>query len=284
MQWHPLFAYLLRPLLQDYYDVETNVSVGDLPRSADITLLRRTAAGPIPFKAIWSHLTPWNVLEFKGPTVDPRLTDPDLLIEVGLGVERRLNDEQERQRQPRVGRGEVSYWYIANHLGWRFLAEVELLLGHPPERLGEGLWRFSCLGRSLFLVSNDLLPVDRESVPLHLVSREPRERELELARQVVMQPGFWKTYGPWLAYLHPEILKEVQAMAKTAEIKLDLDLDIRPLIAQLGVPTIVHQMDVKAVVDALGMDAKAVVDALGVEQILSSLTPEQREEFKRRLQ
>src|SRR5260370_21894127 len=31
MQWHPLFAQLLRPLVQDYYEVQTNVPVGDAP-------------------------------------------------------------------------------------------------------------------------------------------------------------------------------------------------------------------------------------------------------------
>ena len=40
-QWYPLFAQLLRPLVEDYYQIETNVPVGDLPRAADIVLLRR---------------------------------------------------------------------------------------------------------------------------------------------------------------------------------------------------------------------------------------------------
>lgn len=38
-QWHPLFAELVR-LLQDYFEVQTNVAVGDLPREADIVLER----------------------------------------------------------------------------------------------------------------------------------------------------------------------------------------------------------------------------------------------------
>ena len=38
MQWHPLFANMLRPVVRDYYDVETNLPVGDAPRSADIVL------------------------------------------------------------------------------------------------------------------------------------------------------------------------------------------------------------------------------------------------------
>jgi hypothetical protein len=31
MQWHPIFTYLLRPLVESYYDVQTDVPVGDLP-------------------------------------------------------------------------------------------------------------------------------------------------------------------------------------------------------------------------------------------------------------
>ena len=88
MQWHPIFAQLLRPLLHDYYEVQTDVPVGDAPREADIVLLRRTSKVPLPFHGLWQHLTTWNVLEFKGPTVDPRLRDLDLLVELGLGIDR----------------------------------------------------------------------------------------------------------------------------------------------------------------------------------------------------
>ena len=35
MQWHPLFAQLLRPLLEKDYDIQINMPVGDLPREAD---------------------------------------------------------------------------------------------------------------------------------------------------------------------------------------------------------------------------------------------------------
>jgi hypothetical protein len=33
IQWHPLFAQLLRPLMEGYYDVEINMPVGDAPRN-----------------------------------------------------------------------------------------------------------------------------------------------------------------------------------------------------------------------------------------------------------
>src|SRR5437879_4899721 len=96
-QWHPIFAGLLRPLLQDYYDVQTSVPVGDGPREADILLLRRTSDAPSPFRGLWRHLTTWNIVEFKGPTVSARVRDIDWLVEVGLGIDRRLNEQQQRE-------------------------------------------------------------------------------------------------------------------------------------------------------------------------------------------
>src|SRR5947209_8150407 len=140
IQWHPLFAQLLRSLVEDYYAVETNVPVGDLPREADILLLRRTTPAPPPFHGIWQHLTQWNVLEFKGPSDDPALRDLDLLVEVGLGIDRRLNEQRTREGLAVQERTEVSFWYLANHLGRRFLAEAQDLFG-TCEPLTAGLWR-----------------------------------------------------------------------------------------------------------------------------------------------
>src|SRR5947209_11138087 len=90
MQWHPIFARLLRPAVEGYYDVETTFPVGDAPREADFVLLRRTGSAPPPFRGLWRHLTSWNILEFKGPTVSPRRGHIESLIELGLGIDRRL--------------------------------------------------------------------------------------------------------------------------------------------------------------------------------------------------
>ena len=95
-QWHPVFAELLRPLVESPYEVEANVPVGDAPRQADFVSLRRTRAGPLPAAGLWHGLTTWNVLEFKGPTVSRREEDLDLLAEGGLGVHRRFNEARAR--------------------------------------------------------------------------------------------------------------------------------------------------------------------------------------------
>jgi hypothetical protein len=96
-QWHPIFAKVLRPAVEVYYEVQTNLPVGDAPREADFVLLRRTAQAPPPIRGLWRHLTPWSILEFKGLTVSPRRADVDLLIELGLGIDRRLQEERARQ-------------------------------------------------------------------------------------------------------------------------------------------------------------------------------------------
>ncbi len=56
-QWHPIFAQLLRPLLEAYYEVQTTVAVGDAPREADFVRLRRTAPTTPPFRGLWPNLT-----------------------------------------------------------------------------------------------------------------------------------------------------------------------------------------------------------------------------------
>src|SRR5471030_2554383 len=108
-QWHPIFDDLLRKALQDYYEVQTNVPVGDLPREADIVLVRRASKAKPPFRTLWKHLTRWNVLEFKGRSESARVNDVDLLVEVGLGIHRRL---QEQEPNSKIGRVHVSFWYL----------------------------------------------------------------------------------------------------------------------------------------------------------------------------
>src|SRR5262245_61594575 len=129
IQWHPIFAALLRPMLELYYEIRTNVPVGDLPRAAGIGLLRRLGAAAPPFGGRWRLWTPWNVVDFKGPTVSARVDDLDRLMELGLGIRRRLNELRTREQPARLRRDEVSFWYVANRLGKRWLKGAAQLLG-----------------------------------------------------------------------------------------------------------------------------------------------------------
>jgi hypothetical protein len=100
----------LRPIVEGYYDVETNVPVGDLPRETDVVLLRRTTAQALPFQSLWRHLTTWNIFEYKGPSKSARVADVDLLIELGLGIHRRLNEERRKNKARPVSTADVSFW------------------------------------------------------------------------------------------------------------------------------------------------------------------------------
>ncbi len=189
-QWHPIFAELLRPLLQDYYDVQTNVPVGDAPREADILLLRRTSDGPTPFHGLWRHLTTWNVLEFKGPSVSARLSDLSLLIELGLGIHRRLNEDRQRQRLSPRKPAELSFWYIVRTMGRRFMGGARQRLDHLEE-IESGLWRSQVLQHLVFLVDSERFASQPDSVPLHLLFERAPEQERELGNLVIEQPQFW---------------------------------------------------------------------------------------------
>jgi hypothetical protein len=188
--------------VEAYYDVQTTVPVGDAPREADFVLLRRTTRATLPFQGLWRHLTSWNILEFKGPTVSPRRGDIELLIELGLGIDRRLRVDYAARGQVRLPSEDVSFWYLANHLGRRFVRAAERTLG-GLEALGSGLWRSRVLGRLVMLVSSIELPVEADSLPLHVVGIEPAATERQVAQLVVERPVLQQRYGGWLATLHP---------------------------------------------------------------------------------
>lgn len=277
-QWHPLFTQLIRPAMERYYLLQANMPVGDAPREADLVLLRRTSTGPLPFQGLWKDLTTWDVLEFKGPTVSPRLGDLDLLVELGLGIHRRLNEERLRQRLSPLGPREMSFWYLTNRLGSRFLRGAEQRLGHL-EPHGSGVWRCPVLQRMVFLVSTVNLPVDEDSLPLHLLGKEPRATELAVGHFVAEQPALWQRYGAWLKVLHPATFQEIRAMARAAG--RELKINWRAAIEEEGLDEFIRQVGLKRLVEEVG--PKRVIEEMGLDWLLSQLTPAERRELKRRL-
>jgi hypothetical protein len=282
-QWHPIFAQLLRPAVEGYYEVLTTVPVGDAPREADFVLVRRTATAPPPFRGLWRHLSPWNVFELKGPTVVPRRRDVDLLVELGLGIDRRLRAGHLGPKRTALGREEVSFWYLANHLGRRWLRDAQEALG-SLEAMGAGLWRSRALGHLVWLVSSIDLPVEEDSLPLHLIGREPLDTERQVAQFVGERPELQQRYGGWVASLHPTAWKEIEAMAKAAGKALPIDL--RPAIESLGLKRVLEQVGIDRVVNEVGIDRilASLSPAERLERILASLSPAERRELKRRLQ
>jgi hypothetical protein len=267
-QWHPIFDDLLRRTLQDYYEVQTNVPVGDLPREADIVLVLRASSKKPPFRTLWKHLTRWNILEFKGRSESARVGDVDLLVQVGLGVHRRL---QEQDPKTKIDRAEVSFWYLANHLGKRFLERVIELTG-KLESTGPGLWRGQVLGRTLWLVSNNEVVIDVESAPVSVLSEQSAERALQLARVVVASDELWQTNSPLLGASFPALFQEFEDMAtKRGRKKLDFGDMVRNIIT-VASP---EELDRSGVTEQ-------ILEKVGVDRIFAALKPEQLRELLKR--
>jgi hypothetical protein len=299
IQWHPIFASLLRPLLEPRYEVRTEVPVGDAPRVADLVLIRRTTAAASAGQGLWNGLTTWNVLEFKGPTVSPRRGDLRLLVELGLGITRRLNEERVAAGQREYGAEEVAFWFLANRLGQRFLriAESELDVG-ALQPVGPGVWRCRVLRHLVFLVSGTHLPVERDSLPLHVLARASHTAELQVARLVGAEPPLWKAYGPLLLGFHPDAVEELLTMARTTNRKFDFHIEgfikafgLGGLIDKIGLERIVEQVGTKKLVEELGtkklveeVGTKKLVEELGVDRIFASMSPAERRAFKRKME
>jgi hypothetical protein len=278
-QWHPLFAEILRPWLEKYYEVQTNVPVGDVPREADIVLLRRISSSPPPFQGIWKELTTWNILEFKGPSVSPRSKDLEYLLELGLGIDRRMNEKRAKQKLPPLRPENVSFWFLANQVGKKFLRDCQNKVGLLKE-LGPGFWRFNLLGHPLFLVSRVELVVNPDSVPLHLLAQEPRETQLEVGKLLLNQPALLEQFLEWFATLHPQAWEELKTMARTK--KKDLELNIRPLADYMGLEKVIEQLGVKKIINKVGL--KGILQKYSLDELLANLSPSQQAELKKRLQ
>jgi hypothetical protein len=204
IQWHPLFTRLLRPQLERYYEMRTEVPVGDLPRRADLVLLRRVGPEPMPFQGLWRYPPPWNALDFKGRTESARPAHLPLLIELGLGIARRLREDLRDHAGGKVAAEEISFWYVASRLGNRFLNAAAGGLQNWS-LLNPGIWHGCVLGHRVFLVSTVDLPVDDDSLPLHVLAAEPPGRERDVGRFLTATGERLATYGGVFSVFHQSI-------------------------------------------------------------------------------
>jgi hypothetical protein len=142
------------------------------------------------------------------------------------------------------------------------------------------------------------LPVEADSLPLHIVGHEPFGIECAVAQMIVEQPGLQQRYGGWMASLHSSAWKEIEAMVRKAGKGLKIDL--RPAIESMGLGHVIEQVGRKRVIEEIGskqfieevgrkrvieeIGSKHFIQEIGLEDFLANLSPADRRELKRRLQ
>jgi hypothetical protein len=296
IQWHRLFTRLLRPQVERYYEIRTEMPVGDLPRRADLVLLRRVGVGPPPFQGLWRYLTPWNALAFKGRTEAARPAHLPLLVELGLGIARRLHEEGQPASARSVAAEGISFWYLASQLGRRFLHAAASGL-QDWGLLGPGVWHGRVLGHPVFLVSTADLPVDDYSLPLHVLAAEPPAREREVGEFLTATEERLAAYGGVFSVFHQATWREVKAMAQRS--RRTLTIDISPVVETLGLEEVIRQIGKDNIIRRIGKESfirqfgedevlreigpKKVVEQLDVRTIWENLPAAKRRQLKRLL-
>lgn len=146
------------------------------------------------------------------------------------------------------------------------------------------MWRAAVLTHPVFLVSVQQLEVDRDSLPLRVLSGVPEQEKKTVASLLSGEPHLWARYGAWLSANEPTIWEELLRMAVQQDPHLALNLhnltecvrrggrvdELEPFLKAIGV---------KQAVEAVGV--KQVVEAVGVQQVWENLSPQQREELLR---
>ena len=206
------------------------------------------------------------------------MDDIDLLIELGLGIHRRLNSEGAKKRERATPAADVSFWYLASRLGRRVLANAAAKI-RGLEEIGAGIWCGSFLDRKIFVVSGVDLPVENDSVPFHILAVESHDKELAAARLILGQPTLWDLYSQFLGTLHPDLMKELNAMARTSAKGPKFHL--KPLVDLMGMKEAIDQMGVNEVIAHLVSDAKEKKKLMLA--LIKEMNTAEREEMKRRL-
>jgi hypothetical protein len=265
-QYHPLFAHFLRKSLGEHYEVLTSFAVGELPRQADVVVLRRTALRGPQFRHLWRWLTTWNVLEFKAPTVSPRESHLDLLLELGLGVARRLNEQRAHDKLRPLSYQQISWWYVVRKLSDRLREKWEQRLG-GLEEVERGVWRSAVGGYPLYLVSTKVWKKERAMAGKMI--DDNLEIDWKLMAEEFGLDGMIRQIGLG------NLIEEAGVATVIEEVGL------ARVVEEVGLGRVVDEVGLGRVVEEVGL--ARVVEEVGIDKLLVGLSPEQRAQLRQRL-
>ena len=297
-QWHPVFVHAMSLLLEDYYHIDPEVATGDIPRRADLMLIRRAASDP-PFTGIWTNLTDWNLFEFKSPTDYPEPLDLDLLMHVGAGIFCRLNEQRREANEAAIRHAQFSLWYVVPRMPEPFWEHTRTRSFWDAE--AGGVWRSRVWNYPVFVLDYSLLDTRTvDALPLSILRRERAgpDATSQLLRERV---DLLRRYRELLQRFRPQIWEELKNMKidpsivdwqevgrATANILEDIlpYLPVERVIEGIGEEKIINTLGEEKILETLGEEK--IINTLGPEHLLQKLlagkTPEQIQEMIRQAQ
>ena len=256
--WHPLLAQFLRHDYGDRLVIEAEVPLGEMPLRADLVLIRQRPAAQEPLPYPFNHLGWQTLVEYKGPEEAAQEADLQVLEIYGLLYQ---------LREGISARADLTLWLVAS----RFAAKVSNPAGAYIEGLrevGPGV-RGGVLDRfPTFLVELDRLPLNEDTLPLLMVYKGPREREVvEYAWEHREKNPYYFLY---VHFMHQDILQEVLAMRGMS--LEELELTPQTLINAMGEEGVIRLLDEMKIIQTLGEER--ILRTIGEERILRTIGEE----------
>jgi hypothetical protein len=166
LYWHPFLAEMLRLSYADRLIVQEQVSLGDMPLQADLLLIRRDPAVPLPYPL--EFLGARTLVEFKSPdhTADqPALEQLEIY---GLLYVR-------RERLPQ--RRDLTLWLMASNIAANVSQPGRTEIAGVQD-VGPGVRRGTLDGFPTFLLDLQAVPFSPDTIPLHMVAGGRQEPSL----------------------------------------------------------------------------------------------------------
>jgi hypothetical protein len=172
---------------------------------------------------------------------------------------------------------------VAPTLGQTFLGQAQARTFFTCE--AEGLWRGYLWGHPVWLVSAHDLPVEADTVPLHLLDMDP-PAPAAVGALVLQNEELQRHFATWLVALQPLLWEEMRHMAETGApgsglinweavsrvVNLDEAVRFLPpehVIQVVGVQRAIEVIGLPRVIEAVGLPR--VIEAVGLPRVIEAV-------------
>ena len=258
--WHSYFVGALRKgLPAELFDIEEEVSVGDVPLKIDVAVVRKKAEEEIPLGGPFGYFAAHNLIEFKSPEdyFSPR--DYDRLVAYGLLY-------LLKYRIP--SRGEITLTAVTAGYPRAWVRRMREE-GVELEEKEAGIYLLDREFRFTLVVANRL---EIKEEHFYLLPFSKGRHLIEYLRTLLSEEVEGKE---WLLSLNLDLYpEEVLRMESVCGGTLPpvLQRKFEKAVKGLSVDRLVHLMGVDRLVDMVGVDR--LVDTVGREEVIRQIGAE----------